>query len=88
MLDRFNREYREEITLTGVTQKDFEDFRDRVQAELENVEFIFQDKPLMGAPYVVVRLPTEFGFYPLIVEFGYSLYIGETTWVDLASGIV
>lgn len=89
MFGKDNSEYHAEINLDGTTPEKFEAFINDVAAELPDAVCVVQDKPIMGEPYVIVQVKQEYGFYPLIVEWGQSLYLGEErVWVATSSDIV
>lgn len=81
-------EHHTEINLDGVTPEKFKAFIDDVAAELPDAVCVVQDKPIMGDPYVIVQIKQQYGYYPLIVEHGMSLYIGDGCWVASSSDIV
>jgi hypothetical protein len=84
-----NSDYHTEINLDGTTPETFMAFIDDVAAELPDAVCLIQDKPIMGEPYVVVKVKQDYGHYPLIVEGGQSLYIGnDRAWVATSSDIL
>lgn len=66
-----------DITFDSATQEGFEAFADEVAAELPDARIEFQDRPLFGPKYAIVHVKQEFGSYPLILEEGDTLCIGD-----------
>lgn len=88
MFGKDNSNYHTEINLDGVTTEKFKAFIDDVTAELPDAVCVVQDKPMFGDAYVIVQIKQDYGYYPLIVEGGYSLFIGDDrTWVAPSSDI-
>lgn len=73
-----------EITFTETTQEGFEAFADEVAEALPDAVVEFQDKPLFGPKYAIVRVKQEYGHYPLVVDEGNTFCIGdERAWVRI-----
>jgi hypothetical protein len=64
------------IELLAPTHEGFAAFADEVHEYLPDAEVTFQDRPIMGDPYVIVKVKQEFGYYPLVVEAEDALVIG------------
>lgn len=70
------------IKFEEATQEAFEAFADEVAEVAPEINLTFYPTPMMGEPYIVVRVPGEFGGYPLIVDVEDSLVIdGEDVHV-------
>jgi hypothetical protein len=64
------------IELLAPTHEAFAAFADEIAEHLPDAEVTFQDRPIMGEPYAIVKVKQEYGFYPLVVEAGDHLKIG------------
>ena len=64
------------IELAAPTHDAFAAFADEVAEHLPDAEVTFQDRPIMGDPYAIVKVKQEYGHYPLIVEAHDELVIG------------
>lgn len=71
-----------EIQFTSATQEGFEAFADEVAEALPDSVVEFQDKPVFGPCYAIVKVKQEYGHYPLVVDAGDTFCIGdENAWV-------
>ena len=77
------REAKTKVKFREVSQEAFEAFADEVAEHAPEVVLTYHEKTLLGLPYVLAKVPDDFGFYPLCVEAGDYLCIGETEcWVE------
>jgi hypothetical protein len=78
-----SEEAKSKVKFAEVSQESFEAFADEVAEHAPDVMLTYHEKTLLGLPYVLVKVPDEFGWYPLCVEAGDYLCIGETgCWVE------
>jgi hypothetical protein len=81
-----SEEAKAKVKFREISQEAFEAFADEVAEHNDDLLMTYHEKTLLGLPYVLVRVPhgpDGFGFYPLCVEAGDYLCIGETEcWVE------
>ena len=77
-------EARVRIAFPEASHEAFANFADEVAAELPEVEVTYQDKPMIGKPYVIIKNTNghPWGHWTLIVDIGQELCISDNnTWV-------
>lgn len=78
-----SKEAKAKVKFAEASQEAFEAFADEVYEHRIDLDLTYHSKTILGLPYVLVKVPDEFGHYPLCVEAGDYLCIGETEcWVE------
>ncbi|UDL16654.1 hypothetical protein SEA_ATUIN_261 [Arthrobacter phage Atuin] len=82
-----NKQAKVRIAFDAATQEAFEVFADEVAEHLPKAEVTFQDKPIVGSPYIWVRhnIDDHWNGWVFSIDQGQSLCIGENEndcWVE------